>query len=466
MDSINHVRDFCLENQLIEEGCRVLLAVSGGPDSIALFHIFCTLSADLKIELAVAHLNHGLRGNDSDRDQLFVEKTARSACINYYTQNVKVAEARKKGESLEEAARRIRYRFLFSTLKKIGYTYIATGHTLDDNVETIIYRLITGTGPSGFTGISPKSHFIIHPLLTLTKEQIIYYLTENNLRYRTDRTNYDTTIPRNKIRHVIIPQLYSINRLFKEHLLHFSQIIRQENDLIDSIVDKAIHEILIEKTDTIIEVDYPRLYHLENAVKRRVIIKLCGLLTLEDHTTRKMYLPFKVLDGLFRERIRGNKVLYQNNSFILQKEYDQLLFKKNLVDTGLKRYLYTIDAVESSLYIKEIGKKIVFSVTDRVNNFDRNKLYFDYSKIAFPFYIRSRHRGDRIVLKNTGTKKLKTLFIDHKVPVALRDPVPVVECGKDIIGVFCSLYGKVNRVAESHMITKETNTILVCELCE
>ena len=173
---------------------------------------------------------------------------------------------------------------------------------------------------------------------------------------------------------------------------------------------------------------------------------------------------FKVIDNLARRMINGNKIYYQNNNVTIRKEYRSLIFQKRVVDDIKKKYLYHVDFNHKKIIIREIGREVDFSVRDSVSRFEDNKLYLDLDKVRFPILIRSRKSGDHIRLRNLGVKKLKTIFINDKVPRDRRDKVPNIVINDEIAGIFSIYYGKKNRIAEGYMISESTRKILICEL--
>ncbi|HEB31562.1 MAG TPA: tRNA lysidine(34) synthetase TilS [Spirochaetes bacterium] len=465
-DIFERVKHYCMQNDLIRRGDKVLLAVSGGPDSIALLHVLHGMRKAMSFEIAVAHLEHGLRGESSVGDQLFVKKTAQNLMVDFYTKNISVADERARDESLEEAARRVRYRFLLDVLKKTGFHKVATGHTIDDNIETIIYRMATGTGPAGFTGIFPQNTFVIHPVLGCTKDEILFFLDKNEHRFRVDVTNSDTKILRNKIRHDIVPMLSDININYKTHILNLSGIIREEDEILDKITENCLKTLVIEESKNRVLIDYERFFSLKKALKRRIVLKLVRKLNScdIDQFSGKNYFSFKSTDHVACSQIKGNKILYQNKDLVIRKEYGGLLFQKRVVNEVKKKYLYHIKSDSERIVISEIKREILFSRKESTSQFEDNRLYFDLDKVEFPVLIRSRRNGDRIRLKNLGVKKLKTIFINEKVPPGMRDEVPIVEINGEITGIFSTYYGRQNRVAEGYMITECTRKILICDL--
>ncbi len=461
---VARIKIFCKENDLLQNGDKILLAVSGGPDSTALLHIFVILRYEFNLELSVAHLNHGMRGVESDTDQAVVKQNSISLGLQCFITKIPINREREKNESFEEAARRIRYRFLYQTLEKIGYDKIATGHTLDDNIETILYRLTTGTGPVGIVGIHPIYQRVIHPLIAIRKDELLQYLQHSALEYRVDNSNLNRDFPRNEIRHEIIPRIEAINKRYREHMSQFAQILNEENELLDDWVHKRLGELIDEKNKTFWILNYKKFMDLSNAIKRRIIIKVYNSIVHKENNYKKKYLPFKVLSVLCAVEVEGNKIFYRSNEITIKKVYNRLVFEKRVVDTGAKKYLYHVKRIETPVHLVEIGKELVFSLTKDVEIFDKNTLYLDYGKLEFPISVRSRTAGDRIDLKDVGHKKLKDLFIDHKVFPDMRDTIPILESGNEVVGVFCSLYGEDNRVAHNYRVTGKTEQILRVEL--
>ena len=189
---------------MIKSGDTVIAAVSGGADSVALLHVLYSLQDELSFSLAACHVNHNLRGAESDGDEMFVRRKCRMMDIPLYVANIKVNEFRQKHDSLEECARRLRYGFF----EDIGKNkLIATAHTASDNCETILINMVRGTALSGICGIPAKRDNIIRPLLYITREDVERYCRENELDYVTDSTNLSDDYTRNKIRHKIVPLL-------------------------------------------------------------------------------------------------------------------------------------------------------------------------------------------------------------------------------------------------------------------
>jgi tRNA(Ile)-lysidine synthase len=409
-----------------------------------------------------------LRGVESLEDQRFVGELCRDLGVDFYTQSVDIRNERVRGESIEETARRVRFTNLLTTSEAMGYNKIATGHTLDDNIETILFRLISGTGPTGFSGIQPQQGRLIHPLLCVTKDQILHFLHTENARYRIDRSNLSEDFYRNRIRHSVIPLLKDINSKYREHIMNFARIVGEEDNLLKSQAEEALRKAIRTLENGKIAIHVETFQKLPDALKRRIIISCVQKLTSTDAFFKQSYLPFNIVDRLARNDLKRNNILYNSKLYCIRKEYDLLLFEKKIVIPAFQKYLYTVQRSEKMVHIHEIGGCINFSLHERIVLFEKNSIYLDYDVLDFPMYIRNRRKGDRIELDKIGRKKIKEIFINDKLPRNLREAVPILVSKIDIVGVFCSLYGKHNRVANNYKVTDKTKRVLVCELagCE
>lgn len=221
---------------LIKPNEKILVAFSGGADSVALLLLLGELSERLNISLFSAHLNHGIRGEEADRDEAFCIKMCEKRGIPIETRRVSVpTEAKKTGEGLEECARRIRYAFLNECAEKHGCTRIATAHHADDNVETVLLHLIRGSGAAGLVGISPIRDNIIRPLLPFRKRELTEYLEEKGENFVFDSTNSDTKMTRNKIRHELLGTVYEINPRADAAFLNMGRLLSEDNAYLFSL---------------------------------------------------------------------------------------------------------------------------------------------------------------------------------------------------------------------------------------
>ena len=240
------VVDFCRKNHLLEPNDRVLVALSGGGDSVALLQILHELHNEFPISLEAAHLNHGLRGSESDGDETFCRNLCHTLGIHLTVEGCANGEIKAAGGSFEEAARIRRLAFLERTARKRGLNRIATGHTRDDQAETVMMRILRGTGPTGLQGILPVRESYVRPLLDITRLQLREYLVSIGHEFRDDSSNRDVSIHRNRIRIELLPDLEkSFGPGVSDGLVRLATLSRIQEDFLDGQVDKAYRNCLI-----------------------------------------------------------------------------------------------------------------------------------------------------------------------------------------------------------------------------
>lgn len=259
---------------MLAGGERVVVAVSGGPDSTVLVSVLAALRDDLRLELHVAHLNHGLRP-DASEDAVAVAGMAERLGYPYHggTRDVRGAAARS-GRSIEDAARDARYGFLTEVARRIGATVIATGHTRDDQAETVLMRLLRGSGPRGLAGIPPvRPHAglrVIRPLIDAARADIAGYLARTRLAAREDPTNQDLAMLRNRVRLVLLPILEGYNSDVRRALARLAELLRDEADALDALSAPEIDAVLHE-TDATVHIPSAAFARLPVALQRRAL---------------------------------------------------------------------------------------------------------------------------------------------------------------------------------------------------
>ena len=368
------------------------MAVSGGVDSVVLLHSFLVLSEDFDLDLHVAHLDHGLR-ESSERDAEFVRAISEKFGVPCTVKKIKVE--RNRGESPEEAARRVRYGFLRNLKRKLSFDLIATAHHKNDLAETILYRIARGTGVRGLVGMRPKSGCLIRPLLIFTRKEIEEYASEEKLSYVIDETNLDLKYTRNFIRYKVLPVLREINPSVEDSLFRLSQSAGMFQDYLRSVIDREMRNVRRLK----LGYDFlMRRHDLLNAeIIREVTEHLTGKIPSWLDVTRSL----EVLGT-------GKKVEFWND-FGVWSSLNRVYVGK------LSR-----DEIEHSL--KE-GKYDFYDFVVTVESGSGLK----YSK---GMVLRNRRKGDRI-----GRKKLKDFLIERKIPAYLRDEVPLIAIGRKVVWI-------------------------------
>ena len=384
---------------LIRKNEKILIAFSGGPDSVFLYNLLNFLKKEYSLEISLMYINHNLR-EDVGNDLKFVREFSEENNVPLYIESVNVKEyATENKKSIELAARELRYEAIERTLKNINYDRIATGHNLDDNIETFIFRLVRGTSLKGLKGIPSERKNIIRPILQFEKKEILNYLQENKKSYIIDYTNNENDYTRNYIRNEIFPMFVNINPNFRNKV----------NELIHEINNRENNEDSILKERF---VQYLEKYDIE--LSRKKI----------DQIYETLY------DKKGNLNAEGSKEFFLGNGKILRKKYNKLEVieeKEKEVDeervevkkdVPVKWHNYFIMLTDSILEIEKIMKT-------EVKNVKLMKFTEDFN--GHKIFVRKRLEGDVISLNNLGHKKVKKILIDEKISKWDRDEIPVLE---------------------------------------
>lgn len=227
---IKTIQNFAFQNKLWEKKTKLVVGVSGGSDSVCLLDVLCRLAPKYDLELHIAHVNYGLRGEDSKKDELFVRELAKKYNLNI---TVFVSKKAQNKGNLENNLREVRYAFFEKMRKELKFDFIAVAHNQDDQAETVLMRIIRGSGLNGLSAMKPVTGKIIRPFLQTSKKDILAYTKENKLRYRTDKSNFDKNFTRNKIRHDLLPYLEkNFNPAVKKTLSEWSNSVADDYDFI------------------------------------------------------------------------------------------------------------------------------------------------------------------------------------------------------------------------------------------
>lgn len=439
---LEEIRKYVEENKLIQNSDSILVALSGGPDSVALLYILLEMKKYYDIKIGAAHINHSLRGENSDGDEKFVEELCRELGVEVYTKKVDIkACANDENIGEEEAGRKIRYAFFEEKAKEGGYNKIATAHNLNDNIETFLFRLMRGTGLEGLGGIPLKRENIIRPILTQKKSEILKYLEERNISYRIDESNNETDYTRNKIRLKLIPYIEKeFNGNFVDCLYPLMEEIDGINTHIRTVVEKELKEEVLH---------IKRLLTYESALRKKIFKSFMERYPVEVNR-RKVEAVEDILYG------EGYKEVDLGQSYIFVKEYDKMYIKKEKNEINDKNKI----ALEINGKIMYNGYMIESKLVENIPK-GKGSYYFDYDKMNKSIFVRTREDGDRFVpFGMKKSKKLKNFFIDEKIERSTREIIPIVVSGEDII-----LVGNL-RSADLYRVDKNTKKILLLKVEE
>jgi tRNA(Ile)-lysidine synthase len=435
---------FIRANQLVTAGEKIVVAVSGGPDSVCLLHVLYSLRKELDISLHIAHLNHQLRGAEADADADYVKVLARRLKVPATIESADVRSYQKKQRlTLEEAAREVRYCFLATTAQKAGAEKVAAGHTAADNAETLLMHIIRGSGLKGLRGLLPDTHVktcnaelrVIRPLLALQREETVAYCAEHHLEPRTDSTNLSIEPFRNKVRRRLLPQLRKYNPQFDAALLRTARTAAADLAFIEAEARRASKTLTKSSQDSVVigKKDFLALHPaLQRQVLRDGIESLLG--SLKDIEAGHIE---DIMDALEKPAGKTIELPFGLNFYI---DYDRYILA---LETAALCPLPTLDNA-FSLNIpgktKASGWVIEASfiqpppagITE--GGFTA---YLDTAAIAGQeLTVRHCLPGDRFQpLGMAQTKKLNRFMIDARIPQLWRKSVPLVCAGVDIIWV-------------------------------
>ncbi len=459
---IDKVTAWIRNYKLIQPGSRILAACSGGPDSLALVHILNRLKTEYSFCLGVAHVNHMLR-QEAAAEADFVADFAAGLGLKCWVTAIDVPAYSKanKISSQEEAARLIRYQFLRSTAAAWGGARIATGHHRDDQVETVLLNFLRGTGSGGLRGMQPLHRDVMRPLLSISRKEIEAYCEEHGLLPRYDSSNLSTDYRRNRIRLELLPALEkNYNPAIREAIWRMADLAGDEYEYIRGQAAKLWGSVAtIGSGITIVSRELAAIpTALQRELIRQVIEKKRGELT---------GISFVHVEKLLIMALNGTvgSVLTLPKGLIARKTYTGLVFEDYTAGQLQADHKKGFTPVELNIPgSTTAGFSTIRTemVTTLPQNKGRNVAIFDFEQLVLPLVVRSRLPGDRFrPLGLNGQKKVKEFFIDHKVPEAVRDHVPIVADQQEILwvaGFRQSEYGKITATTKKILqlsITKQ-----------
>ena len=428
--------EFIVQNDLIQPGENILVAVSGGPDSMVLLHLLRAWQKRLKVDLGGVYLHHGIRGRAADADFRFVEKVCREFNLPFYGLRESVPDyAREHRLSLEEAGHQLREHLFENLAQQKGYAKIATGHHLDDQAETLLQRLISGTGLQGLIGIRLQKGRWIRPLLFASRDSILTYARENNLPFREDETNEDLSIPRNKIRHRLLPLLEKeYNPKVKEHLQQLSFVLQEWDDYNEKQLEQIVRNGKLRIAKNKIHLDIHAFKQYFSWFKIRLVEYVLGVLT--GKAGKVVYRQFRSFLYWLEKGKPGTTFLWQENVGCF-KDGEKLVFC-NYPGTPTSQEETSVE--ENQWYdIPLAGYRFRISAVSRETvHFSANKEeeFIDGSALQFPLYLRRWKHGDRFVPLGLPSEKLVSDFLtDLKMKQPEKQNVQVLLNGKEIVAL-------------------------------
>ena len=420
------------------------VAYSGGIDSQTALHIIYKLKKELGFNLIIIHINYNLRGEESKKDELFARNIAKKYNLNIYIKEIKEGSYNKK--NIQNEARKDRYEFFEELYKKNIFDYLIIAHNKDDFVETIIYRMIKGVGADIYNCLKKKNNYILRPILNFYREEIENYAKENNLEYREDASNKKNKYARNKIRNLIIPMLETINKKSKDNIIKFSKRAYLENKFLRKKINNIYKKNLINKNSINIE----NIKNLNRIFLNRIIMKFIAESEKNNiETTEK-----RILEIIKIIKSKKSNVILRLDNFNLIKEYNLLIIEEIEKKENINNYL----KIEKDGIYNFLNKNISFKTIENKNINYKEKLYI---KCDYPIIVRQRKNADFLISYPNGEKKyLRKIFIDSKIPLRVRDNIPIIEnSNNEIIAIYLKPYA-VNRISKKNEIMEEDKYII------
>lgn len=421
---INNLKNYKLENS------RILLAISGGKDSMAMLDLFACFKDELKLNIVVCHFNHSLR-EDADRDEKFVKIQSEKYGLKFYSKKEDVLLFSNENKlSIEDGARTLRYKF-FDEIKRIeNLDYIATAHNKNDLAETIIMRILRGTGINGLIGIQSERGDLIRPILGFSRNEIENYIKENKIPFVEDETNFEDMYLRNKIRLNLFPMLKNeYNPKIFDTLSRLSNIAFDYSTISREYIASKEGEIWEFNKEKIL-VDIEKLKHQSKSFRNIMYREFFEFISKDPDGIN--YKIIEEIDNLIFTKT-GKYIEIKN--VIFKNEYNKLhIYEKNIF-TNFKTDFY-YENLDFSLYSTKFFDIIIEqSCFEEFNKLKQNKdMLFINKRYLKLLKIRNRKNGDFLEFE-FGKKKLKDIFIDEKISKDMRDNIPIFEIKNDIIWV-------------------------------
>ncbi len=403
-------------NKNIDDGSTVVVAVSSGPDSMALLNLLLSVRKDKKLNIVVAHIHHNLR-EESDEEFEFTKKYALDKKCEFEFTKFDEYET----SSIENEARERRYIFFESVLKKYKSKYLLTAHHGDDLIETILMRLTRGSSLSGYSGFKKVSlrdgYSILRPLVFYTKDEILEYLEKNEIPYRIDKTNFSKKYTRNRYRLDILPLLKKEDKDVHKKYLKFSEELEEINSFMENYINVRYEEVVKNNM-----INISLLKNEDKYIIKQILYKYLFNIYKEDIKLIESKHVDIIINSIFDDK--SNLEISLPNEITMQKSYDVLMIKNKVFSDH-----YKIELKRETVF--PYGKIVALDDTDLTDNY---VCHLNSGEINLPLYVRNKQDGDFIEILNlNGKKKVKDIFIDEKIDKNIRNTYPVVVDSEDNI---------------------------------
>ncbi len=459
------VKQFIEQNHLLQKGGRVVAGVSGGADSTALLCLLCELRDELDLQVEAVHIHHGIRGEEADRDREFTEELARRRGVLCTTVYVRAREyAAEKGISEEEAGRILRYGALRQEAERMGGARIAVGHHREDQAETILHNLFRGSGLKGLSGMAAEENGVIRPLLCVGREEILGYLAGIGQPYCADSTNETDDYTRNRIRKLLQTACSQVNPGAARHIAEAGSRMAEADAYFESRAAGILEtecrrqagglgikaDVLSELPDILAEYVVMGMIRMQAGRAKDIasahVEAVLGL--AKKGSGKRVRLPYGMEAVREYETIRLQRAEEREDT----RQDAAPGFRPDSLPRGERLGIQTASGEGEQMMTLEFSR-FAYEKNQKIPE-NRYTKWFDYDKIKGTLLVRHRESGDYISLKGGGRKSLKSYLIDQKIPLRLRDGIPVLAEGKHILWIVGW------RISEYYKVTDDTKEIL------
>jgi len=445
MELRSKVRETILKYKMFSPGEKVLVAVSGGPDSVSLLHLLYGLREEFELRLEVAHLQHGIRKEEGRQDALFVAGIAEKLGLPFHLKELDLPEvkAQRGAGNLEAMGREERYLYFSALARARGIEKIATGHTRDDQAETVLMWLLRGSGRKGLSGMPPvrrigggdrasSAPLLVRPLIEVCRDELLSSLARAGLEYRTDQTNLDPAPLRNWVRLRLLPQMKErFGAQVAERLSDLAEILREEEDILERLAHEELARVAQGR-----HLRADLFLRLGKAMQRRVLRAWCSS-RLGDVRGFSFFAVEEAIAFLARGPAQGRLAI--PGGWDLVKRYGKVHIEKQGRNRKPICYAYELARAAGELLIPEAKMRIesaVLAFSPALAPRDQGEAIFDLTALPQTLTVRNFRPGDRFQpLGMKGHKKLKDLFVEKKVPLEIRATLPLLLAGEEILWI-------------------------------
>jgi tRNA(Ile)-lysidine synthase len=440
---LTSVRTRIDEERLLLPGETIVVGISGGNDSTALLHILWSLNEHYQYgwKLHAVHLNHCFRGEESRQDAVYVEQLCGRLGVpcHLFERDVPVF-MREMGLGAQEASREIRYDLYREVAEQCGATKVVLAHHADDQVETILFRLLRGTRLSGLTGMPsrrwlvPERIEVVRPLLAVHRDQLEEYCRQHGLEPRQDSSNQSRKYKRNLLRLDVMPVLETVNERYREHILALAEAVREDETYLQRQSRDALEQVILEQKSNIIIISREKFQKCDVALQRRMITLILSYLSRQSEwSSQHVEAVLRMMEG-----IHPSSVLHLPGRLVATRMYERLIFSRGGQVEHAGEFCYEVE-IPGSVWIQESGIVVhtkYLQHAPRWESLPRYAVVFDADRLSGSIRVRNRKPGDRLALFGSGAgKKVKELLIDAKIPRAYRERIPVIVAGEEIIWI-------------------------------